>query len=113
MSFRRGSIPETHRAIGASSRMAVTPNAGNYLIYSFEHDAWWRPDRRGYTRNIDEAGRYSATEAGAIMQDATLGHEAAVPELLAVDIINVERARHRESVLEHADRRRRGAPGPY
>jgi hypothetical protein len=26
-----------------------------YLIWSIEHGAWWRADRRGYTRHLDEA----------------------------------------------------------
>lgn len=33
---------------------------------------WWRPARRGYTSNIEEAGRYSKTEAEAIVADSTL-----------------------------------------
>ena len=41
-----------------------------YLIYSREHNAWWRPARRGYTGHIAEAGRYSAQEAYQIAYDA-------------------------------------------
>lgn len=36
---------------------------GNYLIWSNEHRAWWRPDARGYTLDIERAGRYSRDEA--------------------------------------------------
>lgn len=36
---------------------------GNYLIWSNEHRAWWRPDARGYTVHVDRAGRYSRDEA--------------------------------------------------
>lgn len=27
-----------------------------YLIWSYEHNAWWKPNRWGYTTNIKEAG---------------------------------------------------------
>ena len=37
--------------------------ADDYLIWSHEHGAWWRHARRGYTRNMAEAGRYSHREA--------------------------------------------------
>lgn len=34
-----------------------------YLIWSNEHNAWWRPDGKGYTRVIENAGRYSREDA--------------------------------------------------
>ena len=34
-----------------------------YLIWSNEHRAWWRPDRCGYVRDVRGAGRYSRQEA--------------------------------------------------
>jgi hypothetical protein len=37
-----------------------------YLIYSREHNAWWRPEERGYTLEIAEAGRYTAEEVRRI-----------------------------------------------
>jgi hypothetical protein len=41
-----------------------------YLVFSWEHNAFWRPDRCGYTRFIEKAGRYSREEAEAICRDA-------------------------------------------
>lgn len=41
-----------------------------YLVFSWEHDAFWRPNRCGYTRLIEEAGRYSKEEAQKICSDA-------------------------------------------
>lgn len=37
-----------------------------YLIWSNEHRAWWRPKSRGYTINMDRAGRYDREEAISI-----------------------------------------------
>jgi len=41
-----------------------------YAIWSFEHDGWWGRGRRGYTRDPDEAGWYSAADAAAIVERA-------------------------------------------
>jgi hypothetical protein len=35
----------------------------DYLIWSNEHRAWWRPGSMGYTHDIASAGRYSREEA--------------------------------------------------
>jgi hypothetical protein len=43
-----------------------------YVIWSFEHDAWWAPGRRGYTRELEEAGHYAGTEAADIVAEANL-----------------------------------------
>lgn len=29
---------------------------------------WWRPDQRGYTTDVDKAGRYSAEESASIVR---------------------------------------------
>lgn len=47
-------------------------SADKYLVWSNEHQMWWRPGHRGYTRTIEEAGRYSHTEATEIVSRATL-----------------------------------------
>jgi hypothetical protein len=53
-----------------------------YLIESMEHTppgatdkVWWRPDRRGYTNKVAEAGRYSKAEAEEIVKDAGADNE--------------------------------------
>ena len=43
-----------------------------WLIWSYEHDAWWRPGAWGYTRELAEAGRYSGAEAERIIQRANV-----------------------------------------
>lgn len=60
-----------------------------YLIWSNEHHAWWRPEKAGYTFFIEVAGRYSRTEAMSICADARIGWtRGPLPEipLLAADI---------------------------
>lgn len=34
-----------------------------YLLWSGKHQAWWRPDARGYTPTERDAGRYTRAEA--------------------------------------------------
>lgn len=52
-----------------------------FLIWSIEHDAWWRPDWGGYTRVLAEAGRYDEAEAERVLDRAnTVGvNECRVP----------------------------------
>ena len=44
----------------------------DYVIWSFEHKAWWAPNRYGYTRLLDEAGRYTQADAEDIVATANL-----------------------------------------
>jgi hypothetical protein len=41
-----------------------------YLIWSFEHEAWWKENGNGYTLNRSDAGEYDADEAEKIVIDA-------------------------------------------
>lgn len=52
-----------------------------FLVWSFEHDAWWGPGKHGYTTNIHQAGRYSLKDAVEICASANLTglNEAIVP----------------------------------
>ncbi len=42
----------------------------HWLIWSNEHNAWWRPMRCGYTPSPSEAGRYQLEEAEQIVYEA-------------------------------------------
>ena len=55
-----------------------------YLVWNFEHGAWWRPGRHGYTDNIEDAGRYSAREAGEIATDSIMLESVAICEPIAL-----------------------------
>lgn len=43
---------------------------GDWLVFSHEHSAWWRPARRGYTDRTSRAGRYTEAEAREICENA-------------------------------------------
>lgn len=47
----------------------------DYVIWSHEHMAWWRPNSQGYTRNIRYAGQYSREAAVAIVAQASVAHD--------------------------------------
>lgn len=47
--------------------------AAAWLVWSNEHGAWWGEAGVGYTRVLDEAGRYSRDDADAIVDRATVG----------------------------------------
>lgn len=42
----------------------------NWLIWSIEHNGWWKPAQFGYTQKKDEAGRYSFEQARKIVASA-------------------------------------------
>lgn len=44
-----------------------------WLVYSREHNAWWRPGGGGYTVKITEAGRFTLDEATKICEEASWG----------------------------------------
>jgi hypothetical protein len=44
-----------------------------YLIFSWEHNAFWKPNCQGYTRFIERAGRYSKADAERICKGASYG----------------------------------------
>ena len=44
-----------------------------YLIWSEEHGAWWRPNHAGYTTSMKRAGRYPTPVAQAICVNANAG----------------------------------------
>ena len=54
-----------------------------FLVWSFEHDSWWRADWNGYTKNIDEAGRYLYASCLKILDSGNMHkdriNEAIVP----------------------------------
>lgn len=57
-----------------------------FLIWSFEHDAWWAPNRCGYTTDISKAGRYSKEDAGDIVTSSVWCEEIAILEAVVDEL---------------------------
>ena len=56
-----------------------------YLIFSNEHDAYWKPNELGYTRDIRQAGTYTLERAKAICEGAgMLDSEKNVPNEIMI-----------------------------
>lgn len=51
--------------------------AGKAVIWSHAHGAWWRPNRRGYSKSLLGAGLYSAAEAREICEGGNTATDAA------------------------------------
>ena len=60
-----------------------------YLIWSNEHDAWWRPESCGYTTFIESAGRYSKAEAEDICSFARspVSNQVVPPEVMVEESV--------------------------
>jgi hypothetical protein len=56
---------------------------GMFVIWSFEHKRWWRPNSQGYTELLHEAGRYGSEEAGEIVTDSVFLDEVAILNRIA------------------------------
>jgi hypothetical protein len=59
-----------------------------YLVWSNEHQAWWRPNSAGYSTDVRNAGRYSRAEAIEISGTARNGWRKPerLPDELAINI---------------------------
>lgn len=64
------------------------------MIWSFEHNAWWGPNRHGYVEDKRAAGAYSTEEARQLVMGANLhlGSNYNVNEAM-VPIPNAEQIR--------------------
>lgn len=61
-----------------------------YLIWSYEHKAWWRPGERGYTSRLDQAGLYPKTKAFRIVESANKFRPPDKPYEVAIAIFPPE-----------------------
>lgn len=69
----------------AQGQQEVSGSANDLvLIWSMEHDAWWRPNARGYTANREEAGHFGRREAQEIV-DSSRGVNERIVELTVTD----------------------------
>jgi len=52
--------------------MNNNPDDDRWLIWSYEHDAWWGPGGWGYTSVLAKAGHYERAEADRIVAKANI-----------------------------------------
>lgn len=57
-----------------------------WVVFSYEHLSWWKPDRNGYTANVLEAGVYTKDEAHEIEKNAEPGNELALSLAIVLDV---------------------------
>lgn len=50
-------------ALAAFAESIVEQCCKDWLVWSCEHQLWWRANRCGYTAKVDEAGRYTLADA--------------------------------------------------
>lgn len=65
-----GSMRTEKKAMSSRENGKLGGRPVSYVIWSFEHDAWWKENHRGYTPHLDEAGIYSKDEAAKIVENA-------------------------------------------
>ena len=59
------------------------------LIWSIEHTAWWALLRRGYTKDYQQAGRYTSEEAAQIVRDANHDARACNECMIPIDCLGL------------------------
>lgn len=52
-----------------------------FLIWSFDHDGWWRPNENGYAEEMQQAGRYTLEQALSICTEANRSFHAGYSEM--------------------------------
>lgn len=59
-----------------------------YFIWDFERGMWWKSNSRGYTKDVNEAGRYGQERAVSICTSSNLFLEKGKIELAMVPATN-------------------------
>ena len=78
----------------------------DWVIWSEEHGGWWLPGSTGYTRSLQDAGRYSEGQAKLIEDTANRFlpegriNEVAMPDPWPLAIPLAAPARHGEAAPE-------------
>lgn len=67
-------------------KMTQADEARDYLVWSAEHQLWWRPNRSSYTPDILYAGLYTKSEAKEITGLRRLSSDRRKPAEIAVHV---------------------------
>lgn len=73
---------QIQRAIDRLTPPAAAPSgepSDQWVVWSTEHDAWWGPNRGGYTSSLMQAGLYTEAEARRIERLRSPVGERAIP----------------------------------
>ena len=68
--------PDTREKLAICEGTSTEP----WLVWSHDHNAFWAPNRCGYTQFIDRAGRYSRAEAEQICRNACPRANSTLPD---------------------------------
>lgn len=63
-----------------------------WLIWSFEHQAWWKSSGWGYTRDISKARQYEYDQAVDIVTISNNCHASELPQEAMVPVPAIEHA---------------------
>ena len=74
-----------------------------FLIWSYQHEVWWRPGSYGYTWDIAQAGLYEKVEAEKIVDNAR-GEEAMLPARPTLSAFRADEERRRNDALTRRNR---------
>lgn len=82
-------LPAALKALAAEKaiqrvQVPEPPTGIVFLLWSGKHDAWWKPDARGYTEDVAAAGRFTEAEAVRyVVQSAMCGRVDHVTRMVA------------------------------
>jgi len=80
------------QALAARALDLIKKHSDQYLIWSHEHQAWWKPARHGYTSDLRSAGIYSKKDAREILLDAN-------PRIIEVPGMDTRKQPHNEAAI--------------
>lgn len=67
LNLESGDVQDIAEQVAAAIR-----DRSKFLIWSNQRGMWWRPNERGYTQILEEAGVYSRADAERIISGATI-----------------------------------------
>jgi hypothetical protein len=73
------------RAGGRANICAAMSEPVWWVVWSFEHDGWWRPGGWGYTPHLAEAGHYTEADARRIEHQANYHRRTVYEKALSLE----------------------------
>jgi len=94
-----------HALEQAARRIAALKTDDLYVIWSIEHNRWWRADYCGYTDVFADAGRYPRAEAERIVVAGNIAafHECMIPVTAVAETEDCDVAEKTDADRAHHD----------